>query len=230
MSSSSSSSAPQPAVPTNATPHEQQEQEQPHQLLELPTESVRFAELQALVRSALHSSRRQLVSATLVDQVYGTDDAAMFGGPDVLRQVLESMLDRIHDGVTESMAQFVVEQRIEPHLMHLETALAWVAQRQAWQQHDEHVHQHETRTAAAVAKDKGGLETVQQVVLARTLQELHTQRHELETQLQHVQTQLETVQEQHDEATVQHQRLSQALTQTTNELEKSANVGSMMQS
>jgi hypothetical protein len=84
-----------------------------------PPSSVRYQSLLAGIDKVLTKSRESLDLAQVIQQGYG-DDASVFGGDDALTGVMDGMLDRVHDKVTDDMVRFLETQSVEEQLIQVE--------------------------------------------------------------------------------------------------------------
>ena len=204
-----------------------------------PTQSARFQELQALLRSALQSSRQTFDIPAVVQEAYGEDEA-IFGrstshsdeseseSNNMLRQVFESMLDRIHDDVTEYMGEFLEEKQIEAKLLHVEQVIAQLQQKEDQERQVDDLDKQMTEQAVKLAKERSGMEDVSDILAAKTHIQLSKQRDILQNELHNVQEELQQLEEQKQEKLTDQGILVNELQQVTKEMEKSADIGSMM--
>eukprot|EP00545_Synedropsis_sp_CCMP1620_P009904 CAMPEP_0119003948 /NCGR_PEP_ID=MMETSP1176-20130426/861_1 /TAXON_ID=265551 /ORGANISM="Synedropsis recta cf, Strain CCMP1620" /LENGTH=196 /DNA_ID=CAMNT_0006955599 /DNA_START=28 /DNA_END=618 /DNA_ORIENTATION=+ len=81
--------------------------------------SVRYKSLLTGIEKVLSKSRSSLDISQAIQQGYG-EDASVFGGAGVLTGVMDAMLDRVHDKVTEEMLAYLQQQGIEQDLSKVE--------------------------------------------------------------------------------------------------------------
>jgi hypothetical protein len=75
--------------------------------------SSKYKHLWELIHNGMQRSRKALDTSQLVQDCYG-DDAAIFGGTDMLVNVMESMLDKMHECVEEELVeQFLQTTQME---------------------------------------------------------------------------------------------------------------------
>ncbi|KAL7564147.1 hypothetical protein ACA910_021122 [Epithemia clementina (nom. ined.)] len=202
----------------------------------LPKESSRFQELQALLRSALLSSRNNFDIPKIIKEEYG-DDAAIFGGSSesenngMLRQVFESMLDRIHDDATEYMSEVLEQEHVQVKLLQVETLIAKLENEDRMQQQLDDLDKESTRKIAELAKQRAsGMEDVNDIIVSKTYQQLSEQKEGLQTEIQAIEETIQQLQKEYEEKTVSHKALDSELSHAKEEMERSAAVGKTMQS
>lgn len=84
--------------------------------------SVRYQQLLKGVDKVLSESRNRLDISTAVKEGYG-DDTSIFGGEDMLKEVMEGMLDRVSETVSEDMKLYFQSQNVEEDLLQIEGLL-----------------------------------------------------------------------------------------------------------
>jgi hypothetical protein len=116
--------------------------------------SLRFQRLLEVIEKALTQSRKNIDVAKLIQQCYG-EDASIFAaqqGDNVLLSVLEGMLDRVHDSVTEDMLEFLKELQVEAKLIKFEEIATQLEMDEVWQQQQETNDKQSARRALEDAK------------------------------------------------------------------------------
>lgn len=84
-----------------------------------PVTSIRYQSLLAGIEKVLTKSRNSLDVSEAIQKGYG-DDASVFGGANALQGVMDGMLDRVHDKVTEEMVAHLEHEQIENYLKRVE--------------------------------------------------------------------------------------------------------------
>mmetsp|Transcript_20834 Transcript_20834/g.30840 ORF Transcript_20834/g.30840 Transcript_20834/m.30840 type:complete len:194 (-) Transcript_20834:3494-4075(-) len=84
--------------------------------------SVRYQQLLKGIEKVLSESRNRIDISATVTEGYG-DDASIFGGEDMLKTVMEGMLDRVSETVSEDMKKYFQSQNVEGDLLRIEGLL-----------------------------------------------------------------------------------------------------------
>mmetsp|Transcript_7210 Transcript_7210/g.9366 ORF Transcript_7210/g.9366 Transcript_7210/m.9366 type:complete len:212 (+) Transcript_7210:62-697(+) len=192
-------------------------------------QSIRFAHLQAALNKALIASRDHLDIEATVKEVYG-EDASIFGegnanDNNMLRQVFESMLDRIHDEVTEDMSQVLDEEQIKKMLCKLEKVMEKLETEHAMQKQLDELNKQLACQNVEAAKRPKGVD-VADVINYMEMEELKGDRDMLQKELLAVEQDIQMLEEQCQEKEVDQRLLENKLFQTQQEIEKSADTGS----
>jgi len=195
------------------------------------TSSVRYQRLLSVIEKALSQSKSQLDLEKVIKEIYG-DDASIFGNDDdsdnnMLSSVIQSMLERVHDQVQESMTEHLQSQNVCQQLVKLEAILHKLEYEQASQQQADEKDKQSARQALEQSKLPKGIQPLD-LVNYKAYQRMQQEREVLLNEITQTEKEIQEIKDRQQE---QSQAMESRLTkiqQVGQELEKSADVCSMV--
>ena len=190
------------------------------------SELQRFSLIEKLISHALNQSREALSTEELVDRAYG-EDAAVFGGKEMLVGTMEDMLDRLREEVDENFAQYLKKTGLEGFFADLEGRLAKL------QQADDAAREAETRdqNQAQEAIEASSLPTgvsLEDVVAYNKYQSGLQQKKALQKRLEEAQAEIAALEQEEQEAAQILAEKQKSLETLSSSMTRSADICSMV--
>jgi hypothetical protein len=186
----------------------------------------RYHHLLKLIDNGMGRARNSLNTPQLVEESYG-EDASVFGGSEMLVGVMDSVLDKIQTQVRDDLMQYLQQRDLPKRLAKIESIIAKLESDEAFQAQAERQDRTSAHEALDVTLLPAGV-TLEDVLAFRNYQRQQRQREELQDQEKIIKeeiAQLERLQVE-TQATVQSDL--QQLQDVAQELERSADVCSMV--
>jgi hypothetical protein len=181
------------------------------------------------LEKALQTSRQKFDAEAAIREVYG-DDAAIFGDDDnngMLRSVLDSMLESVHDKVSTQMKTFLQEKDVEKQLSLLDAIIFKLEQQDADREKAESRDKHSARQALEDAKLPKGLSPID-MINRKACEKLQQEKEDVLAELAAIEQEIESLEAERQDRTTAMQRTLQTVQAFGKELEKSADKCSMV--
>jgi aminopeptidase N len=186
----------------------------------------RYHHLLKLIDNGMGRARSSLNTPQLVEESYG-EDASVFGGSEMLVGVMDSVLDKIQPQVREDLLEYLQQQDFPQRLATMECVIAKLQKEEAFQAQAE---RHD-RTSAQEVLDATLLPagvTLEDVLAFRNYERQKRQREELQDQEKVIQEEIAELERLQVETQATVQSDLQELEDVAHELERSADVCSMV--
>lgn len=193
------------------------------------SDSIRYQRLLSVLEKALQTSRQKFDAEAAIREVYG-DDAAIFGDDDnngMLRSVLDSMLESVHDKVSTQMKTFLQEKDVEKQLSLLDAIIFKLEQQDADREKAESRDKHSARQALEDAKLPKGLSPID-MINRKACEKLQQEKEDVLAELAAIEEEIEGLEAERQDRTTTMQRTLQTVQAFGKELEKSADKCSMV--
>jgi glutamate-1-semialdehyde aminotransferase len=180
-----------------------------------------------LLETGMVRSRQALTTSSLVEASYG-DDAAVFGGKEMLAETMDDMLDKLHDQVLQQdLREYLQKHGIEALLDRLDSIVEALNEEDAVRAQAELQDKESAERATDVNLLPAGV-TLQDVVDYQLYQHAMTQKQSMTKALQEVQEEIATLEKEQAEMSIHVESKQRILQQTAQELSRSADVCSMV--
>jgi chromosome segregation ATPase len=179
-----------------------------------------------LIDNGMRRSRKALDSSQLVQESYG-DDASVFGGTQMLVGVMDSMLDKVHEQVQQEMSEYIQQEHVKERLEKIESIMHKLEGQEAAQAAAER----QDRTSAYEALDATLLPpgvSLEDVLAHQKYEKNKQQRTALEEEWNAVQEEIATLEREEAETQASVQQNLEQMQQVAKELERSADICSMV--
>jgi hypothetical protein len=196
------------------------------------SQSIRYQRLLEVMDKAMACSKSQFDVDKAVNDCYG-DDASIFakgdanGGDNMLQAVLDNLLSSVQDQVTEEMRQHFQELKVEGKLLKLEKIIQKLEQEEIQKRQAEEENK---QSAEQVLDDlrlfKGISPT--DIVNYQDFQKMKEERDAMVEEIASVEREIEQLNAQKEERSQQMKARFSCTKEASRELEKSADVGSMI--
>ena len=193
------------------------------------TTSARYQRLVRVMEKALINSRAQFDIPAAIHQCYG-EDASIFGSDEdvgLLQSVLEGMLDRVHDTVMEDMIKFLKEEHVEELLLKLERVVARLDAEEQRRREAEAQDKASARQALQEAKLPKGLDPAD-IFTYHSYQEMVKERDAMKNEIALIEQEIQQLEAKNENDLNQVNLSLQKVVATGKELEKSADMCSMI--
>lgn len=188
---------------------------------------ARYDCLLNLIDKALTKSRQAINTSAAVKECYG-DDASMLGeDANMLGGVVDSMLDKVTESVKESMNDYLGKENIRDRLEDVEKVVVRLEEEVLQQTEAEQLDSETARKALEMVK-------LPQNVMPNDVMRFHAyevmqqEKAALQEQLEQVERETRELEEQQEEVKTQVEKQIQQIGKVTKELERSADVCSMV--
>lgn len=173
-------------------------------------------------------SRKDLNTTRLVEAAYGEDDAAVFGGKEMLAGTMDDMLDKLHEQVLkEDLPAYLERHGIEALLDRFERIGETLDREDAAAAQAERQDRESAERATDVNLLPAGV-TLEDVVNYNNYQNALKQKRQMQQALQGVQQEITTLESEQAELSSQVESQQRILQQSAQELSRSADVSSMV--
>lgn len=187
----------------------------------------RYDVLMQLIEMAMVRSRKELNTTKLVEASYG-DNAAVFGGKEMLAGTMDDMLDKMHEQVLQQdLLDYLQKHGIEALLDRFESIVETLDQEDAAQAKAEQ----DDKESAERATDENLLPagvTLENIVDYKFYQNALKQKEQMTKALQEVQEEIAILEKEQGEMSTQVESQQRVLQETAQELNRSADVCSMV--
>mmetsp|Transcript_19927 Transcript_19927/g.56320 ORF Transcript_19927/g.56320 Transcript_19927/m.56320 type:complete len:201 (-) Transcript_19927:39-641(-) len=187
----------------------------------------RYDVLMQLIEMAMVRSRKELNTTKLVEASYG-DNAAVFGGKEMLAGTMDDMLDKMHEQVLQQdLLDYLQKHGIEALLDRFESIVETLDQDDAAQAKAEQ----DDKESAERATDENLLPagvTLENIVDYKFYQNALKQKEQMTKALQEVQEEIAILEKEQAEMSTQVESQQRVLQETAQELNRSADVCSMV--
>ena len=191
--------------------------------------SERYERLLLTLQKVFSSARGQLHTEQILREYYGRDNLDMVG-PEALKTVLENLLDSVRDQVLDGMSEYMQQQNMEQTLRQVETVLEY------WQNHDamqQQAQEHDRASAQQALEQASlpkGLTSPEDLLAQVTYDKLMAERNTLLEQIEAIEHETVRIQAEKQALEPQLEKHMQQWQQAAHELEKSADMCSMISS
>jgi hypothetical protein len=188
---------------------------------------VRYDCLINLIDKALTKSRQAIDTSAAVHECYG-DDASMLGeDANMLGGVVDSMLDKITESVKESMTDLLGKENIRDRLEDVEKVVVRLEEEELQQTEAEQLDSETARKSLEMVTLPQNV-TPNDIMRFHAYEVMHQEKAVLQEQLEEVEREARELEEQQQEVKIQVEKQIQHIGIITKELERSADVCSMV--
>lgn len=187
----------------------------------------RFDALTRLINIGMTRSRQALNTTELVQAAYG-EDASVFGGTEMLVGALEDMLDNVHDQVVnQDLTKYLKEHKIEEMLDRFDHVLATLEAEEKWKSEQELQDQASAKQAVDTSVLPAGV-TLENVVDFHKYRNALAKKDELAKALEQIHEEIAALEQEQTERTSALETQQQILHKNAQELNRSADICSMV--
>ncbi len=187
----------------------------------------RFDLLLQLIETAMTRSRNALNTTELVEASYG-DDADIFGGTEMLAGTMDDMLDKIHEQVLrQDLPAYIEKHNIKDILDRVENIIEALDREEEAQALAEQDDQESAIRAMDATLLPAGV-TVENVVDYHIYEQALAQKERITKALEELQEEITTLEKEQADSTSQVESQQRLLQQTALELNRSADICSMV--
>ena len=189
----------------------------------------RYDVLMQLIETVMVRSRNELNTTHLVEMAYGDDNAAAFGGKEMLAGTMDDMLDKVHEQVLQQDKRAYLEQHgIEAMLDRLERTVARLDDEDAACADADRDDKESAERAASDANLLPEGWTLEDFMNYNNYQNALKQKEEMSKALQEIQEEIVVLENEQSDMSSQVESQQRVLQKTAQELNRSADICSMV--
>ena len=188
----------------------------------------RYENLLKVIDSGMNHARKSLDTSRLVHDSYG-EDTSVYGGTEMLVGVMDSMMDKINSTVDQDMKEYFQQQDIPKKLNEIDATIEKLKQEEAERAQKEEEDRNSTIGALNATLLPDGV-TLDDVLTFQNYQHQIHQRNMLKEKLAALQEEIDQLEKNQQETKSSIDSCNQQLKGAAQELERSADVCSMVAS